>query len=267
MKYVVLSFDDGRLDTYTRAIPIMNKYRVTATINVVSDFIEHESVYSIFPSASNKAMTKVMLKEVYLKGFEIACHGHTHKNTQEDIINNVTALKEWGIHTDEMGFASPYSYITKKNMCEIDELLRTGFISYIRSGIQVRRESFFYKAAYIIQELTHNKYLFYLLNKTNCTKKSELEDYVIGVSISSETTFKQIKFLIEKLPDDSTIILILHSILKPTDEGYGADKWYMDEKIFCDLCIYLKSNRAVEVLTNIELMRRRESVYSAKKRN
>ncbi len=39
MKYAVLSFDDGRADTYEKAYKILKKYGLTATINAVTDFI------------------------------------------------------------------------------------------------------------------------------------------------------------------------------------------------------------------------------------
>ena len=34
MKYVVFSFDDGRKDFYTNALPILRKYNLLATVNV-----------------------------------------------------------------------------------------------------------------------------------------------------------------------------------------------------------------------------------------
>ena len=45
MKYVILSFDDGRRDTYLNAFPILKENDLTATLNVVSDFILHSEDY------------------------------------------------------------------------------------------------------------------------------------------------------------------------------------------------------------------------------
>ena len=39
MKYVVLSFDDGRRDFYVNAFPILMKYKLVATLNVITDYV------------------------------------------------------------------------------------------------------------------------------------------------------------------------------------------------------------------------------------
>ena len=79
-KKIVLSFDDGRLDTFENAIPIMDKYGIPATINITTDFILHPNKYCSFKSAGNKAMSVDQIQEIYKKGYEIASHGNEHLN-------------------------------------------------------------------------------------------------------------------------------------------------------------------------------------------
>lgn len=55
MKYIALSFDDGRLDTYEVAMPIMKKHRLIGTVNVISDFVLHPTNYHF--ESSPKGMT------------------------------------------------------------------------------------------------------------------------------------------------------------------------------------------------------------------
>jgi hypothetical protein len=54
MKTIILSFDDARRDFYTRALPIIKKYNLTATLNVISDFILNPSNYCCFSSGNDE---------------------------------------------------------------------------------------------------------------------------------------------------------------------------------------------------------------------
>ena len=51
MRYVILSFDDGRRDFFTNALPVLRKYQLKATLNVVSDFVGHAGL-SVFDSGN-----------------------------------------------------------------------------------------------------------------------------------------------------------------------------------------------------------------------
>lgn len=89
MKTVILSFDDSRLDFYTNVFPLLKEYDIPATLNVITDFVNHPQNYS-FPSGNDEAMTTDQLKECAASGLvELACHGHTHKNTKDDIVDNI----------------------------------------------------------------------------------------------------------------------------------------------------------------------------------
>ena len=57
-KTVVLSFDDGREDTYTNAWPILKQYGLRGTINVVTDFIRYPERYQEFSSAAIRALVE-----------------------------------------------------------------------------------------------------------------------------------------------------------------------------------------------------------------
>ena len=73
MRYVNLSFDDGRSDTYEIAFPILKKYGLTATVNIVSDFvINPDKPY--FKSAS-QPMSQEQILEWQKMGHEIPRKG------------------------------------------------------------------------------------------------------------------------------------------------------------------------------------------------
>lgn len=260
MKNVVLSFDDGRLDTYENAIPMMMAFRLTATINITTDFVENPASYSNFQSAQNRAMTVEMVKSAYEKKFEIACHGDHHTNDSDDIVKGIAKLKQWNVISGNAGFASPFSALTRCNNDKILSMLSDGSLHYIRSGVQVRRQSIWYQAAYVIEELLHSKWLFYLLNRQRCMPSNDKLKFYQGVTVNKNTKLSQIRYLIEKLPDNCHVILILHSVLSPSDPGFGVDKWFSDLEMFRSLCEYLGKNEGIRVLTNEELTKVNEHV-------
>lgn len=259
MAYIILSFDDSRDDFYTRAFPILKKYQIPATLNVISSFVTGDIVCD-FPSSCDKAMSVNDVLDCQHSGLvEIACHGATHKNTREDILRNIKELREMGCEVKNIGAASQGSEITVLNRNEdgIWDLVVNGELSYLRSGIVVRREGLFYSALSLLDMYMHSKRLFYYLNKRTFIKKPR-ELFFLSTAIVSYNTLKQVKYLIDRFLEenngikDSALILMFHSILRPEDSGYGKDKWYWDVQKFDNLCSYLTENKYVRVVTTQE---------------
>jgi peptidoglycan/xylan/chitin deacetylase (PgdA/CDA1 family) len=68
-KPVVLTFDDGYRDAYEYAFPLLQKYRMTGTFFIVSDFI----------NVNNPAyLTWEMVKTMSAAGMSIESHSRTH---------------------------------------------------------------------------------------------------------------------------------------------------------------------------------------------
>lgn len=249
MKTVILSFDDSRGDFYSNVFPLLKKYKIPATLNVISDFVENPSNYS-FPSGGNMAMSVSQVKECADSGLvEIACHGHTHKNTKEDVIANIDALKRWGIDTNGIGFASPTSYLTFKNKNEngIWDFVKDNTLSYIRSGIQIRREGYVYMCCSLIDSYLHSKILFKVLNDRTLIHNPER--FLLSTAVLSYTKPRQIKHLINCSKDNSAVILMFHSVIKKDQSGYGLDRFYYDYDLFEGLLCWLKNNDSIRVST------------------
>ena len=249
-KTVILSFDDGRADTYTNALPTLKQYGLTATLNVVSDFVLHPEKYTEFSSGGNLAVTPEQLREWQASGIEIACHGSTHKNTVEDILTNIEELRSMRLSVERIGFASPRSELTSENSASIQALVSQGTLSYIRSGIQTRREGLIYTALTVLERITHSKFLYYVLNRKNILSPQP-GVFLSSVAITRYTTLEQICYLIDRMQDGESLILMFHSILYSKDLGYGADSWYWDAVQFDSLCKTLKSDKRIRVL-NLE---------------
>lgn len=71
-KAVILSFDDGYLSFYTRAMPLLKKYKYPATLAVVGSWLEQQN-----PHGPKPLMTAAQIREVMSSGLvEIASHTH-----------------------------------------------------------------------------------------------------------------------------------------------------------------------------------------------
>jgi biofilm PGA synthesis lipoprotein PgaB len=71
-KAVMLTFDDGYQSFYTRAMPLLKKYKYPATLAVVGTWLEQQSVPGIKP-----LMTPAQIREVMNSGLvEIASHSY-----------------------------------------------------------------------------------------------------------------------------------------------------------------------------------------------
>ena len=92
MKYVVLSFDDGRKDFYEYALPILKKYNLTATLNVIADYIGREDLPN-FASAGHACMSRDEILESDKQGIEIANHSSDHTNRIEAILEGQKKLR------------------------------------------------------------------------------------------------------------------------------------------------------------------------------
>lgn len=253
MKYVILSFDDGRLDTYDNAYKIISKYKLSATMNIVSDFIQNQHHYDIFRSAGNKAMTPAQLIECQQYGIEIACHGATHKNTVEDILRNIEELSAMGICTENIGFASPYSVLTEQNCSKIKEIKDKSIIYYIRSGLQIKREGLLYMLLSYIERRSHSKVLYYYLNKRNIIRDNS-HTILKSAAVTKYTSFSQLKYFIERMKNNEAIIFMFHSILDKKSPYVNSDEWYWDKQRFEELCKYLRESDSISVITTKELV-------------
>ena len=71
-KAVMLTFDDGYLSFYTRAMPLLKKYNYPATLAVVGNWLEQQNLPGVKP-----LMTQAQIREVMNSGLvEIASHTH-----------------------------------------------------------------------------------------------------------------------------------------------------------------------------------------------
>ena len=78
---VCITFDDGYKDNVTVALPILEKYNVTASVFMITSRIGKENTHSSGVAIS--LMSEMELKEAQSRGMEILPHTHTHRDSRE----------------------------------------------------------------------------------------------------------------------------------------------------------------------------------------
>jgi peptidoglycan/xylan/chitin deacetylase (PgdA/CDA1 family) len=105
---VIITFDDGNVDNYDYAFPIMQKYGFTGTVYIVANRLASEGYLSI-----------EQLQELAAAGWEIGSHSMTHldlanapaEQLRQEIIGSRLHLeKEIGV--DVLSFAYPFGAFT-----------------------------------------------------------------------------------------------------------------------------------------------------------
>ncbi len=139
-KQVVLTFDDGFLDFYTQAFPILQKYRFGATVFLPTAFIGQHPLHF----KGRPCLTWSEARTLHLAGIEFGSHSHNHPQLhnlplpqvqQELEISKRTIESELGVHVN--AFSYPYSFPSARHQFVStfsDLLKKTGY----RYGVTTR---------------------------------------------------------------------------------------------------------------------------------
>lgn len=87
---VILTFDDGFANNYTEVFPLLRKYRVKASINLVADWVS---------DPQGEILTKEQIREMELSGLvQFQSHTCSHRSlnllTPEEVIVEITESKK-----------------------------------------------------------------------------------------------------------------------------------------------------------------------------
>lgn len=135
---VVITFDDGYLDNYEFAAPVLSELRLPACFYLTAGFIETDRQ---FPWDTAKGRRTVMMswnhaREMHGMGFEIGCHTWNHPDLGTEPIES--ARRELGDARakleDEIGgrvvhFAYPFGGVGNIRPEWVDAIRQAGFVS------------------------------------------------------------------------------------------------------------------------------------------
>ena len=125
---ILITFDDGNLDNYTTAFPIMQKYGFTGVLYIVDNYI-----------GADKYMSVYQIKEMASAGWEVGSHSGNHvdltaiemqRQRHEIVDSRMFLKKELGLPI--LTFAHPYG-VSNHSVLNYAEL--SGYIAGMGLGI------------------------------------------------------------------------------------------------------------------------------------
>ncbi|MDR2236826.1 MAG: polysaccharide deacetylase family protein [Chryseobacterium sp.] len=136
---LILTFDDGYLNNLQYLIPLLEKYRLKATIFIPTELIQKDE-----NSEQRTMMTFEEIRSLNPECVEIALHSHSHRNysqislqeAHDDLRKNIRTLEEQKIPFTKV-LAYPYGKFPKKGQAKTDffsMLEQNEIISALRIG-------------------------------------------------------------------------------------------------------------------------------------
>lgn len=253
---IAFSFDDGRLDNYTIAFPILKKYCLPATFNITTGYINNNIDREEFKFP--EPMTVQMVNELYNNGsYEIAGHGCQHINTCEDIIKGIQELCflfNTNMLTDKgNGFASPGSDLTDAMYKEMKPMLDSNNIKYVR--VSCRYKSF-RKLKIIFRKISRLvKWPWIYRIAYQDTLMGDVKDNTLySIPILSSVTPEQLKAVILKaVYQKKCCILMFHSIVSRSSIRNTWDYSSEDFDTLCKMLSDFQSQNKLEVKTVMDV--------------
>ena len=245
-KNIIIAFDDGRKDVYDNAYKIMKKYSLVGSFYVITGSLDDSYIPKTgFKSGKKKFVTLENLLEMKKNGFEISSHSNNHTNDYDMIESSIKKLCNYKLmEKNFLSFSSPKSEINEKNY--LDKNLKNLNLKYLRTGVQVRNESIYKKILFIIQKYIKSKLAFYLLNKENIMSSNKNNFFIKTIAIRSYNTIGQLEYLIKKIKNGQTAVLLFHSIVDSKD---CIDEWGYSFNKFEKLCQFVSENKEYKNIT------------------
>ena len=120
-KPVILTFDDGYLDTYTCAYPLLHEFGMNAVMFVLGDHRIRSNFWDTTPGMYAPLMAREQLLELHEAGFEIGSHSLSHadlsilpENSAWEQISRSGILLEMLLNAPVRSFAYPYGLLAPR---------------------------------------------------------------------------------------------------------------------------------------------------------
>jgi peptidoglycan/xylan/chitin deacetylase (PgdA/CDA1 family) len=151
---VVITFDDGNIDVYQNAYPILEKYGLTATFYIVDRYLNGKDMIST-----------TQVKELIQKGWEIGSHSKYHTDLMSPSADLETEIRLSKLEMQERlgitinSFAYPFG---SANEQVIDKTIRSGYTSAVGLG----------------ESITHGYFDIFYLNRIEIQADYSMEKFI-----------------------------------------------------------------------------------------
>lgn len=226
MRYISFTFDDGRNDNYDIAYPIMKKYGYCGTVYCTTGYIDGSWQKRADWISTKKPLTVDQLKELEENGWEIALHGDKHITQKEDLETALAKLKSWGFDYEKTGFSIPDSRTGESEIKRITQSELGDKIAYIRRGRAIDTGKLSSKVLFALYTYAKMGFAYKRFNLPNLLDMGNPDKTNIpSVVVRFKDKPEMLSSLIDVMPDNTALVLMLHSIWRKEDELYGSDPW------------------------------------------
>ena len=255
MKYLILSFDDGRNDFYSNVYPILKEKNIPSTLNVSTGFVEHTTDCSFEPLSYEK------IKDILKDGLcEVALHGHRHLHleTYEDLESNFQKIsKNLGVITS--GLAMPYTQYPSSNVISFinDNNIKYCRIGEVSSKKKITKKFFHFMYKIFGENSFYEKeQIFNVDSLLKLKKRFEKKGFFIlhSIPILKKMDFNFYCNIIKKCPDNSCICFMFHSI-DSDKKNSSKFTWDFDNfKKLVDEIVTFENNKLIRIVKTCDLI-------------
>lgn len=237
MKYVSITFDDGRADNYDVAFPIMKQYGLVGTIYCTTGYIDGSWKSTSWKSAG-KPVSIEQMHELQEAGWELALHGDKHITDVDDFCNAIAKMKTWGFDAKTFGFSMPDSVSEEQKYKDFVKTYLGKVVLYIRKGRKIDTGKLTSKLMYAGYSMLGCQAAYNIFNKINVISTEHIDrENIYTVVVRYEDRPQMISRFLKQLPDETWTVFMLHSILPETDPLYGSDAWNWSRRRFESFCM------------------------------
>lgn len=258
MKYVSITFDDGRADNYEIAYPIMAKNGFSGTIYCTTGYIDGTWKKPEDWKSTEIAITVDGLKKIRNAGWELGLHGDKHTTEVNDMRIALKKFREWGIDSSPVGFSMPNSRIDGERLNSFISTYYGKEVLYIRKGRKNNTRSLSSRIMFACYSYLGIQTAYNIFNKHNVIDPQNIDPKnIFSVVIRNNDKPQMIVKFLKQLPDETWTVLMLHSILPQTNHLYGTDPWNWSRDRFEVLCWELKrlvDDKRIEIRTVADMV-------------
>lgn len=261
MKYVAITFDDGRSDNYLLAKEIMDSCQFRGTVYVTTGFIDGTWKEKDVLKSPSRPLTADEIKKLHEAGWEIGLHGDRHEMQTADMQTALRKLGDWEIENRFWGVSAPNSNGEEAEIAALLAGEAGAEITYVRRGRKCDTKKLKNRALYGAYSVFQSKWAYRHFNAENAFLLESMEiSNVPSIVVKGKDRPEWIIDFIRWIPDGSAAVLMLHSILPADHAACGKDPWSWESGRFEKLCQELKfltTKGEVEVLPLMELVKGR----------
>lgn len=249
--YLVLSFDDGLYDFKKNALPLLDKYNIKVSLNIISGYSD-KTIETPF-----RYLSFCDVKEIKCMGHEIAIHSNTHlkKTNVKDFEICHTKIQNL-LGEESYGAVLPYSQTISND--DIQAFKNIGYEYLCDIEKKKVKRPLFVKLLRVINHFLKTKKLEfvvdgyrYVYNINHFSKPFPCFD---RMPIIRKYNCKNVINFVKRLKNNSCITIMLHSIIEkigdPCEWPYGA--WTVEE--FDYFLSKIVKNKNIVILTQHKLI-------------